>query len=273
MLSISRMGTRPYPLDQIYARLDPSFRTGVQRLRAIGADGDAEFRQLMDELASSLGACVVPIDRVLDDLHYDGGPVVIVAPVKGERRIVEKTLTHNLGDVSQVQDLVRGSVAVDHPDDIRVVSSRTLEMLRQRRIQIVETEDHFVKAVPGGYRDFQINFRLPKSLVIGELQLHVKDLLVVKQRVGHDVYERARLACSALQMGITSADISAICTRNAGEMAASYGRAYLRSLVRPRLQVRPCLPARMAGRAVKGPAVRPESVDRRALTQPIDRDD
>ena len=82
-------------------------------------------------------------------------------------------------------------------------------------IEIAEVEDHFTNTSAGGYRDFQINFRLPRTRVIGELQLHVKDLLVVKQRVGHGVYERARLACAAMEMGITNAEVSAVCTRNA----------------------------------------------------------
>ena len=137
LLSISRMGTRPYPLDAIYARLDPSVRTGVTRLRAVGADGDVEFRELTTAFAGAIGACVVPIARFAEDLHFDGVAVVVVAPVKGERRIVEKALTHALGDVSLVQDLVRGSVAVDHPDDVRAVAERTLDVLRSR-----ERRDH-----------------------------------------------------------------------------------------------------------------------------------
>ena len=243
MLSISQMGTRPYKLEEVYSRLDPSVQAGAQRLRALGADGDVEFREMLNELAKSLGACTVPIARFAGELRYDGGPVVIVAPMKGERRIVEKALTHYLGDVSLVQDLVRGSVAVDHPLDVRVVADRTLAMLRRRGIAIAEIEDHFTNTSAAGYRDFQINFRLPRTRVIGELQLHVKDLLVVKQRVGHGVYERARLACAAMEMGITNAEVSAVCARNAREMTSSYDRAYRRSWSRPRIAFRPCVPA------------------------------
>lgn len=242
MLSISQMGTRPYKLDEVYGRLDPSVQAGAQRLRAIGADGDVEFREVLNELANSLGACMVPIARFASELRYDGGPVVVVAPIKGERRIVEKALTHYLGDVSLLHDLVRGSVAVDHPDDVRVVAERTVAMLRQRNIEIVKIDDHFTNTSAGGYRDFQINFRLPRTRIIGELQLHVKDLLVVKQRVGHGVYERARLACAAMEMGITTADISAVCARNAREMASSYDRAYRRSRSRPRILLKSCVP-------------------------------
>lgn len=196
---------------------------------------------------------MVPIARFLSELRYDGGPVVMVAPMKGERRIVEKALTHHLGDVSLVQDLVRGSVAVDHPDDVRIVADRTLAILRRRSIEIVEIEDHFTNIGAGGYRDFQINFRLPRTRIIGELQLHVKDLLVVKQRVGHGVYERARLACAALEMGITTGDVRAVCSRNAREMASSYDRAYRRSWSRPRILFRPCAQARTTERARSQP--------------------
>ena len=254
MLSISRMGARPYNLDAIYRQLDPSFQIGAQRLRAIGTNGEVEFQEVLSELASSLGACVVPVARFASELRYDGGPVVIVAPTKGERRIVEKALTHLLGDVSLVQDLVRGSVAVDHPDDVRIVADRTLAMLRERSIEIVEVEDHFTNIGGGGYRDFQINFRLPRTRIIGELQLHVKDLLVVKQRVGHGVYERARLACAAMEMGLMAPDVSVVCARNAREMAASYNRAYRRSSLRPRIRAGTvCRQGRSAGLLNAGP--------------------
>ena len=152
-----------------------------------------------------------------------------------------------------VQDLVRGSVALDHPADVQAVADRTVAMLRQRRIEIAEIEDHFTNTSAGGYRDFQINFRLPRTRVIGELQLHVKDLLVVKQRVGHGVYERARLACAAMEMGITTAEVKAVCTRNANEMASSYDRAYRRSWSRPRIVFRPCVPAKAMTAATTSP--------------------
>ena len=172
-------------------------RAGAEHLRAIETEGDVGTQELLRGMADALGACTVPVAQFIRELRFDGRPVAIVAPMKGERRIVEKALTHDMGDVSMVQDLVRGSVALDHPADVQVVADRTLAMLRQRRIEIVEIEDHFTNTSAGGYRDFQINFRLPRTRVIGELQLHVKDLLVVKQRVGHGVYERARLACAA----------------------------------------------------------------------------
>ena len=167
-------------------------------------------------------------------------PVVVVAPVKGERRIVEKALTHALGDVSLVQDLVRGSVAVDHPDDVRTVAERTLEVLRSRDVEIIEVEDHFGTAGAGGYRDFQINLRLPRSRVIGELQVHVKDLLLVKQRVGHGVYERARVACAALEMGIASTEISSTCSRNSGVMSGATTMPF-----EARIPARACAPGRV----------------------------
>jgi hypothetical protein len=254
MLSISHMGTRPYELDEVYARLDPALRTGVQQLRAIGADADVEFHEVLKELANSLGACVVPIARFAGELRYDGRPVVIDAPIKGERRILEKSLTHHLGDVSLVQDLVRGSVAVDHPGDARVVVERTLAMLQQRSVEIVEIEDHFTDTGAGGYRDFQINFRLPRTRVIGELQVHVKDLLLVKERVGHRVYERARLACAAMEMGIDMADVSAVCKRDYGEVASSYDRAYRKSLSRARIVFRSRAPRTSAGPLASGVA-------------------
>jgi hypothetical protein len=253
MLSMSDMGTRPYRLEEVYKLLDPSVRTGARRLRAIGPDGDVEFQELLRGMADTLGACTVPIAEFIGELRFDGRPVAIVAPMKGERRIVEKALAH-LGDVSMVQDLVRGSVALDHPADVRAVADRTLEMLRQRRIEIIEVEDHFTNTSAGGYRDFQINFRLPRTRVIGELQLHVKDLLVVKQRVGHGVYERARLACAAMEMGITNAEVEAVCTHNASEMTSSYDRAYRRSWSRPRIVFRPCVGANAMTAATTDPS-------------------
>jgi len=252
MLSMSDMGTRPYNLEDVYRLLDPSVRAGAEQLRAIGVEGDVEFQGLLRGMADTLGACTVPVAQFISELRFDGRPVAIVAPMKGERRIVEKALAHE-GDVSMVQDLVRGSVALDHPADVQAVADRAVAILRQRHIEVVEVENHFTNTGAGGYRDFQINFRLPRTRVIGELQLHVKDLLVVKERVGHGVYERARLACAAMEMGITNAEVRAVCTRNAGEMASSYDRAYRRSLSRPRIRFRPCVEAKAMTAATTDP--------------------
>ena len=126
------------------------------------------------------------------------------------------------------------------PTTCGLVAERTLDVLRSRDVEIIEVEDHFDIAGAGGYRDFQINLRLPRSRVIGELQVHVKDLLLVKQRVGHGVYERARVACAALEMGIVSPEVSATCSRNSGVMTWSYDHAFRRAYSRPRLRTRPC---------------------------------
>ncbi len=92
MLSMSDMGTRPYSLEDVYRRLDPSVRAGAEQLRAIGVDGDVEFQELLRGMADTLGACTVPIAQFIGELRFDGRPVAIVAPMKGERRIVEKAL-------------------------------------------------------------------------------------------------------------------------------------------------------------------------------------
>ena len=235
VLTASDMGARPYDLEQVYARLDPAMRTSVGRLRAIGLHADVEFRELLAALARGLGTQVVPIGRFLDEVRHDGRLMVISAPVKGERRIVEKALTSYGGDISLVQDLVRGSVALDHPDDVKGLADRVLALLDMRGIEIVEMEDRFATPMSGGYRDFQVNLRLPRSRVIGELQFHLKDLLIVKQRVGHAVYERARLACAALGMGIDLPGLADVCARNDSQVAARYERAYRRAFSRPRM--------------------------------------
>ena len=72
MLSMSNMGTRPYSLEDVYRRLDPSVRAGAEQLRAIGVEGDVEFQELLRGMADTLGACTVPIAQFISELRFDG---------------------------------------------------------------------------------------------------------------------------------------------------------------------------------------------------------
>lgn len=63
-------------------------------------------------------------------------------------------------------------------------------MLKQR-FEIVKIKDRFARPTPEGYRDMLINVRASSGHVM-EVQLHLKQILEVKEGAGHKLYEEIR---------------------------------------------------------------------------------
>ena len=124
----------------------------------------------------------------MDKLNLDEkGPVLLTAPLKGQKRADEKVRTDYGGDYSRLTDVVRASIAVDSYDDIDSVVSQ----LKKSGIKIAKKpKDRFSKPTDVGYRDVLLNVQYPNGH-IGELQLHVKPMLKGKKQA-HKQYEQMR---------------------------------------------------------------------------------
>lgn len=84
-------------------------------------------------------------------------------------------------------DAVRSTIAVDHPSDIHKV----VATLKEHGLAPVRATNRVDKP-KNGYRDLLFNVRYPNGH-IGELQVHVKDVLHAKEvGEGHHVYEHQR---------------------------------------------------------------------------------
>ena len=115
------------------------------------------------------------------------GPVLLTAPLKGKKRAQEKVDTDYDGDWSQLTDIVRATIAVDHVDEI----DKTMGVLRKSGMKIArKPKDRFAEPTEAGYRDILMNVSFPNGH-IGELQVHVKPMLQAKDKA-HKLYEQAR---------------------------------------------------------------------------------
>lgn len=151
-------------------------------------------------VAKELGASVIRGDQDYDWHQLDGdlrkpGPVVLVGPPKAQARSEQKVKADYNGDWSRLTDAVRSTIAVDQIEDV----PRALDMLRDHGIKIAKRpKDRFTEPTEAGYRDALVNVVWPNGH-IGEIQLHVKPILRVKE-AGHKLYEPVRSIEAALAL-------------------------------------------------------------------------
>ena len=127
-----------------------------------------------------------PEDLQEEDWNEPGG-MLFIAPLKGKTRARQKVHDDYKGDWSQLLDVVRSTIAVDRLDELHGL----VEKLKEGGMELSKLpKDRFTKPTREGYRDILLNITFPNG-VIGELQLHVKDILAVKEE-GHHHYEITR---------------------------------------------------------------------------------
>jgi hypothetical protein len=157
-------------------------------------------------LSAKLGLHVVdtvlPTDEDYEQAHKKGG-MVLLAPLKGEKRFHEKVNGKYGGDASKMKDVSRASIVVPHPDDIPHITHalRALGMT-----YAAQPTDRFADPTPAGYGDVQLAPVDPDGH-IGELQIHTLDMMRAKEAglpkdehdagagaypAGHKLYERLR---------------------------------------------------------------------------------
>lgn len=116
------------------------------------------------------------------ELEKPGG-IVVLAPVKGEKRAGQKVAADYDGDWSRIRDLARATVAVDTADDLKNV----LTHLRASGVKFArKPKDKMNEPTEDGYRDLNLNVRMPNGM-IAELQLHLKPILEAKRHT-HPYY-------------------------------------------------------------------------------------
>jgi hypothetical protein len=117
------------------------------------------------------------------------------AGAKSSERAKQKVQYELDGKAERITDLARATiVANDIPSLVNV-----FEVL-EREATIVKVKNRFKKPTASGYRDLNVLVQLPKTNIIAEVQLHLKDIAEVKNGPEHDIYEQVqrieRLAAS-----------------------------------------------------------------------------
>lgn len=158
--------------------------------------GQAEQLALLDHgkgIDKDIGATVVRGDKLsyadsIAAVAAAKGPVVQIGPMKRMERSTEKVAAEYKGDWSKLGDVVRANIAVDKAEDV----PKVIDALRARGVEFARApKDRFSNPTVAGYRDAMFNVKYPSGH-IGELQVHLKPMLLAKEGGGHALYEATR---------------------------------------------------------------------------------
>ena len=155
------------------------------------------------------------------------GACVIVAPNKKEVDSIKKVKNRLGGNVSELNDLVRGTVAVPSFDDAQSAYDSIVAEAEERGWQIVEQSDNITKPKGGGYRDINLRIRAKNGHVV-EMQINTAAMLKVKDQA-HDMYKVARKIGSLMEKGQASTELGALHGKLTARMSQLYGYAYRNS--------------------------------------------
>lgn len=185
VVALHSLGEATQQLDYLKQH-HPDLVAASEALVARGHAAQAEFKQDLTEVASQLGYQLHHDIESRDILEKDTDWVV-VGPVKGLKRTATKAALEYLGDVGEVKDVLRGTIAVrDARGMVNALSQLT------STADIINIKDHVNKPLASGYRDLNVLIRLRKSGMLAEVQLITKPMLEAKMTVGHKLYEAMR---------------------------------------------------------------------------------
>lgn len=125
---------------------------------------------------------------MLDEIDKSDAPVLITAPIKGEKRATEKVNADYNGNWSELSDGVRASIAVKNYYEVDDVVEK---LLKSGMSLAKKPKDRFTSPTVSGYRDMLFTVKYDNGH-IGELQLHTKSMIKAKETGGHKLYEEMR---------------------------------------------------------------------------------
>jgi len=109
-------------------------------------------------------------------------------PLKLKERVEEKARKDYHGDFLKVVDIIRSSAVFHSFDDL----SRAIVALNKPGVvQVVRLKDRVTTPLPSGYRDVLLNLTVEGCAMVMELQLHLKDVIAVKEQA-HRIYDFMR---------------------------------------------------------------------------------
>jgi len=178
----------------------PAFKDGYLALMEKAPGAHAEMTRTLDRVLTKVNGVTVPYEAITESGQIHGS----MGGIKGARRLIEKTVLDNFGDLTQARDVVRSSIAVEHAHQIPAV----LAAIRGS-FTVVREKDRMTAPAGGGYRDHLFNVRLKNGLV-GEVQVHVKPMLRAKETQGHALYQRLRTTTSRVMAAGLTRKMSAL---------------------------------------------------------------
>lgn len=134
------------------------------------------FKQFMEQAAKELGA-----KKLLSRPE-----------LKRKERIQEKMKEDGAKDASQIYDIDGHTLVFDNLEGVAKALRYFMSQGGSVRIK-----NNYAKPSPAGYRDININFKLPNGM-ISEVQINTDAMMEAKDGVGHVFYEVMREALGAV---------------------------------------------------------------------------
>lgn len=106
------------------------------------------------------------------------------AGVKSSERALLKIEQELNGQVNKLTDIARATIVADSIPDL-VTAYESLN----RDTTILSVTNRFSTPAKSGYRDIKLLVELPKTKLVAEVQLHLKDIAIVKNGAEHKIYE------------------------------------------------------------------------------------
>ncbi|CAH0369827.1 unnamed protein product [Pelagomonas calceolata] len=145
---------------------------------------EGDFETLYAQAAVAQKVLVDSLRKLHDDIQSPG--------VKGRPRSLQKLANDYGGDARYLKDLSRATILCETPDELLDVLNR----LASVGLEIAQVKNKFAHPTPMGYRDFNLNVRVPlddSQTHIAENQLNLKSIADAKH-IAHDQYEVIRAA-------------------------------------------------------------------------------
>lgn len=152
----------------------------------LSADEKSKATEQLAQHLAAAHAAKPAYDEKLKAIGDGLGAEVKLAGIKGGDRLLEKHVRENKSDPTEMKDLVRGSLVVKSLDDV----GPALEAIG-KNFKIARVKDRFAKPMATGYSDMLINVELPGG-ILGEVQIHVPEMLAAKGELGHALYDIER---------------------------------------------------------------------------------
>lgn len=186
------MGLTEMPIRIVEA---PAGREGWRNPRGyLPAEASEQLTALYEQAAESKPE----FDDIIAGVAGEFGAKPITVPLKGRTRSEQKTRDENNGDVSKLNDVLRGSIILSNPND----AATMIDRLRQSGT-VIKEKNAFDMSQPspywGGYRDAKVIFQMPNG-ARAEVILMTSEMEAAKERA-HADYEIARVADAAIERG------------------------------------------------------------------------
>lgn len=158
---------------ELFAELAEKFgRENVEEVTKAFEKRKESLEQFKDEFDSI-------VKRIAQD--YNGKP--LLAPLKGRKRSVEKTLNDYNGDVMMLGDVIRASIIANTIGDVDSIADDI-----HREFKVIKFKNRFSPPLPQGYSDMLFQVEIQPG-VIAELQVHIPEMIEAKEKAGHYLYE------------------------------------------------------------------------------------